>query len=131
MPMHRSARPERRLRNRSVRAARVRATLHMLHTHGLSRSPQTVPINAEAADQTCWSAACAYARRREKRPYLVAGEPVNWRPLSYEPGDPASPGQAAEIGARPRVRPMCDPGQVDLPDFATCDDLVEKRKKHA
>jgi hypothetical protein len=24
------------------------------------------PTNAEAADQTCWSAACAYAKRREK-----------------------------------------------------------------
>ena len=52
---------------------RVHATLPMLHTHGLSRSPQTVPINTEAADQTCWSAACAFATRREKRPYLVAG----------------------------------------------------------
>ncbi len=39
----------------------------------LSRTPQTRPTNAEAADQTCWSAACAYATRREKRPYLVAG----------------------------------------------------------
>jgi len=74
MPMQHSARPTPPSRNRSVRTARCRATLHMLHTQGLSRSPQTVPINTEAADQTCWSAACAYARRREKRPYLVAGE---------------------------------------------------------
>lgn len=75
MPMHRSARPAYQPRNRSMLAARVRATLHMLHTQELSRSPQIVPINAEAADQTCWSAACAYAKRREKRPYLVAGVP--------------------------------------------------------
>jgi hypothetical protein len=56
-----------------MRAARVRATLHMLLTQRLSRSPQTVPINAEAADQTCWSAACAYVTRREKGRYLVGG----------------------------------------------------------
>ncbi len=73
MPMQRSTRPRPQPRNRSVCAARSRATLHMLHTQGLTRSPQTVPTNTEAADQTCWSAACAYARRREKRPYLVAG----------------------------------------------------------
>ena len=68
MPMHRAAEPAQSPRNRSARAAHVRATLHMLHTQGLSRSPQTVPINTETADQTCWSAASAYARRREKRP---------------------------------------------------------------
>ena len=34
---------------------------------------EQVPTNTEAADQTCWSAACAYATRRGKRPYLVAG----------------------------------------------------------
>ena len=55
MPMQHFARPL-QPRNRSVLAARVRATLPMLHTQGLSRSPQTVPIN-----------------RAEKRPYLVAG----------------------------------------------------------
>ena len=77
--------PERRLRNRSVRAARVRATLHMLHTHGPSRSPQTVPINAEAADQTRWSAAYAYARRREKRLCLVAGVHDHRAPSGLNP----------------------------------------------
>ena len=51
--------------------ARVYATLHMLHTQALSRSPQTVPINTEAADQTCWSAACAYARSAGRCPYLA------------------------------------------------------------
>jgi hypothetical protein len=56
-----------------MRAARVRGTLHMLDTQGLSRFPQTVPTNTEPADHTCWSAACAYATRRGKRPYLVAG----------------------------------------------------------
>jgi hypothetical protein len=81
MPMQRFARPNTRPRIRSVRAARVRATLHMLHTQGLSRSPQTVPINTEAADQTCWSAACAYARGREKRLYLVAG--VGFEPTTF------------------------------------------------
>ena len=60
-------------RNRSVQAARACATLPMLRTQGLSRSPQTVPINTEAADQTCWSAACAYATRRGNHAYLVAG----------------------------------------------------------
>jgi hypothetical protein len=84
MRAQRSARPMPWPRNRSVRAARVRATLHMLHTQGLSRSPQTVPTNTETADQTCWSAACAYARRRRKRPYLAAGEHVNFRAPSYE-----------------------------------------------
>src|ERR1700734_3089399 len=74
MLMRRAAEPAQSPRNRSVRGARLRATLPMLRTQGLSRSPQTVPINTEAADQTCWSAACAYARRREKRPYLVAGD---------------------------------------------------------
>jgi hypothetical protein len=85
--MQRSARPTLQTRNRSVRAAPGCATLHMLHTQGLSRSPQTVPINAEAAAQTCWSAACADARRREKRLYLVAGEQLNLRAASYEPDD--------------------------------------------
>jgi hypothetical protein len=75
--MHRSALPISPSRKRRLRAARVRATLHMLHRQGLSRSPQTVPTNTEAADQTCWSAASAYARRREKRPYLVAGAVPN------------------------------------------------------
>jgi hypothetical protein len=73
MPMHRATDPAHCPRNRSVRAAGVGARLRTQHTQGLSRSPQTVPINTEAADQTCWSAPCAYARRREKRPYLVAG----------------------------------------------------------
>jgi hypothetical protein len=71
--MHFFAPTQPRPRNRSVLGARVRATPHMLHTQGLIRSPQTVPINTEAADQTCWSAVCAYATRREKHPYLVAG----------------------------------------------------------
>jgi hypothetical protein len=51
------AKPQRTGRSR-------RATFPMLHTQRLSRSPQTVPTNTEAADQNCWSAACAYARRR-------------------------------------------------------------------
>jgi hypothetical protein len=42
-------------------------------THVLSRTPQTRPINDRPPTQTCWSAACAYAKRRGKRPYLVAG----------------------------------------------------------
>jgi hypothetical protein len=92
--MHRSARLASPLQNRSVQAARARATLHMLHTQRLSRSPQTVPINAEAADQTCWSAACAYARRREKRLYLVAGE-------TSEPGTPRLRGQRPPARPRP------------------------------
>ncbi len=71
--MHRFAQCQSRPRNRSVRATRAHTTLRRLHAQGLSRSPQTVPINTEAADQTCWSAACAYATRRGKRPYLVAG----------------------------------------------------------
>ena len=37
----------------------------------LGRTPQTRPINDRPPTNTCWSAACAYARRREKRPYLV------------------------------------------------------------
>lgn len=60
-------------RTRSVSARPCPGALPTLHTQKLSRTPQTVPINTEAADQTCWSAACAYAKRREKRPYLVAG----------------------------------------------------------
>jgi hypothetical protein len=59
-------------RNRSVRAAHARATVHMLHTQGLSRSPQTVPTNTEAADQTCWSTACAYARGARNHDEMVA-----------------------------------------------------------
>ncbi len=90
--MQRFARPAPRSRNRSVRAARVRATLHRLHTQGLSRSPQTVPINTEAADQTCWSAACAYAKRRGKRPYLVAGVQNQHAPSGYRPDEPAGQG---------------------------------------
>ena len=65
-------------------AIRVRATLLMLHTHGLSRSPQTDPINTEAADQTCWAAACAYAATRQKRPYLVAGVQYHDAPFGLQ-----------------------------------------------
>jgi len=96
MRMHRSARPASPSENRSVRAARVRATLHMLHTQGLSRSPPTVPINTEAADQTCWSAACAYARRRQRRPYLVGG-------VSRHLG-PKDLGAAIRAGRQPCMR---------------------------
>ena len=92
--MQHSTRMQLPQRRRSVRAARVRATLHMLHTQRLSRSPQTVPINTEAADQTCWSAACAYARRREKRPYLVAGVHNHHAPSGYKPDEAAGHGRA-------------------------------------
>ncbi len=71
--MQRFTRLTSRSRMRSVRAARARATLHVLHMQGLSRSPQTVPINTKAADHTYWSAAYAYATRHEKHLYLVAG----------------------------------------------------------
>jgi hypothetical protein len=32
-------------------AARARTSLHMLHTQNLTKSPQTVPLNASAANQ--------------------------------------------------------------------------------
>jgi hypothetical protein len=60
-------------RNASVWARPCPGAPPSCPTQKLSRSPQTVPINTGTADQTCWSAACAYARRHEKRPYLVAG----------------------------------------------------------
>ncbi len=101
MPPATVARPTSRPRNRSVRAARARATLHMQHTQGLSRSPQTVPTNTEAADQTCWSAACAYARRREKRLYLVAGVQDQHAPSGLIPDEAASqsPALCSRLGA--------------------------------
>jgi len=60
-------------RTRSVSARPCPGALPTLHTQKLSRTPQTRPINDRPPTQTCWSAACAYAKRREKRPYLVAG----------------------------------------------------------
>ncbi len=60
-------------RNRSVRATHVRVTLHGLHTQGLSRSPQTVRTNTEAADHTCWSAACAYADWEARKTPVLGG----------------------------------------------------------
>ena len=43
MPTQRSSDRARQPRNRSIRVARVRATLHMLYTQGLSRSPTNCP----------------------------------------------------------------------------------------
>jgi len=86
MCMHRaclcnaSARPALWPRNRSMQSANVCATLHGLHTQELSRSPQTVPINTEAADQTCWSAACAYARSAKNARTWWRGSRANLRP---------------------------------------------------
>ena len=52
------------------------ATPHMLHMQGLRMSPQTVPINPEAADQTCWSA--------HRAPVLGGGEYTEVSPVEYE-----------------------------------------------
>jgi hypothetical protein len=54
--MQRSATPASPSRNRSLRVAYVRATLHMWHTPGLSRSPQTVPTCTQegAEDARTW-----------------------------------------------------------------------------
>ena len=60
-------------RTRSVSARPCPGALPTLHTQKLSRTPQTRPINDRPPTQTCWSAACAYAERREQRRYLVAG----------------------------------------------------------
>ena len=94
MPCAAGPRLAARSRKRSVRAARALATLRRLHTQGLSRSPQTVPRNTEAADQTCWSAACAYVTRREKRPYLVAGVQDQHAPSGFRPDEAAGHGPA-------------------------------------
>ena len=56
------------------------ATLHVLHTQGLSRSPQTVSINTEAADQTFWSA-CAI-RNLDRRASPTA-DTTSCRPLVF------------------------------------------------
>ncbi len=61
-------------RNRSVSARSCHGAPPSCRMQKLSRTLQIVPINDKPPTQTCWSAACAYAKRREKRRYLVAGE---------------------------------------------------------
>ena len=72
-PMQRSNTACLDARIRSVRARACPGAPPFCPTHELSRAPQTRPINDKPPTQTCWSAACAYAERREKRRYLVAG----------------------------------------------------------
>ena len=66
----------------------------------LSRTPQTRPINDRPPTQTCWSAACAYAERHEKRRYQW------WRGLrGFEPRRDLNHPKGAGSGAVPMQPP--------------------------
>ncbi len=69
-------------RTRSVSARPCHGTPPFCPMQELSRTPQTRPINDKPPTQTCCSAACAYAKRRDKRRYLVAGAPSHFEPPS-------------------------------------------------
>ncbi len=80
MALHR-ARPGQRsntacleARNRSVSPRPCPGAPPFCPTQELSRTPQTRPINDKPPTQTCWSAACAYARGSQNRQPMVAGE---------------------------------------------------------
>jgi hypothetical protein len=73
MPMQRFAGAEPRPRKPSVSAARVRATLHKLHTQGLSRSPQTVPLNTEARRPNVLVSGLCIRKKARKAPLLGGG----------------------------------------------------------
>jgi hypothetical protein len=64
------------------------ATLQMLHTQGLSRSPHTVPTNTEAADRTCLvSGLCIHKKARKAHVRGAGGS----RPSSdHRVADPTS-----------------------------------------
>ena len=72
-PVQRSKAPHLDARNSSVSARPCPGAPPSCPMQELSRTPQTYPINDRSPSQTCWSTACAYAKRREKRRYLVAG----------------------------------------------------------
>ena len=69
---------------RSVRAARARATLRRLHTQGLSRSPLTVPMNTEAADQHAGQRPVHTQRGVRNAHTWWRGLDLNQRPSGYE-----------------------------------------------
>jgi hypothetical protein len=70
--MQRFARLQSRLRNRSVQATRTRASLPMLHTQELSRSPQTAP-KRQAADLKLLVSGLCVCKRRPKSATVGGG----------------------------------------------------------
>ena len=72
-PVQRSNAAHLHTRNRSVSARPCLGAPPSCPMQKLSGTPQTRPINDRPPTQICWSAACAYAKRRERRRYLVAG----------------------------------------------------------
>ncbi len=73
-PVQRSNAASLERRTRSVPARSCPGAPPFCPMRELSRTPQTRPTNDKPPTHTCWSAACAYAKWRKKRPYLVAGE---------------------------------------------------------
>ncbi len=84
-------------RTRSVSARACPGAPPYCPMQELSRTPQTRPTNDRPPTQTCWSAACAYARRRGKCLYLeamvAAGEPRE--PGTDNPNDAKGAGHLA------------------------------------
>jgi hypothetical protein len=71
--MHRFARLASPSRSRSVRAARVSATLPVLHTQGCVGPHKLPHKHRSRRPNVLVSGLCAYGRRRATRLYLVAG----------------------------------------------------------
>ena len=80
-------------------------------TRRRSGSPQTVPVNTEAADQTRWSATFAYARRRGKRPYLAAGVHDYRAPSGLKPD--IIVGHESALCSRPGAALLTTPSRLE------------------
>jgi hypothetical protein len=94
-PVQRSHAADLDARTRSVSPRPCPGAPPLCPTQELSRTPQTRPINDRPPTQTCWSAACAYAKRRRKRLYLVAGVHDHRATSGLGPDEPAGQGAAA------------------------------------
>jgi len=90
-------------RNRSVSPRSCPGAPPYCPMQELSRTPQTHPISGRSPTQTWWSAACAYARRRESLRHLVAEVRGQHAPSGYRPdvGAGRGPALCSRLGGCP------------------------------